>query len=276
MSNEKEVVVIGAGGRMGGAIIRCLVSQQVAGLRLRGAVERSGTAAIGQDAGQLHGAPPAGIPVTSDLAAALEGADVAIDFTTAAAATAHASLLAGAGVAWVLGTTGFTAEQSAAVTTVGDQIPLVMAPNMSLGVNLLLQLVTEAARALALGYDIEIVERHHRHKHDAPSGTALALGRAAAAGRGWELDQVSRHGRSGMVVTDRPEHEIGFHAVRGGDFVGDHTVILAGAGESVELAHRATSRDTFALGALRAAAWAAGRAPGVYDMRAVLGLDQAP
>ncbi len=275
MEQVIKVVVTGAGGRMGGAIIRCLSTQRVPGLALHGAVEQSGHPAIGQDAGTLHGAPAAQVTVTNELGAVLPGADVVIDFTAPAAAAVYAPQLAEAGVAWVLGTTGFSPAQLQTVQAAATQVPLVMAPNMSLGINLLLNLVEQAARALADGgYDIEIVERHHRRKQDAPSGTALALGHAAAAGRQWQLDEVACHGREGLTPGDRPDAQIGFHAVRGGDFVGDHTVILAGDGETIELAHRATTRDTFALGALRAATWVAGRAPGLYTMRDVLGLEK--
>lgn len=274
MDKEIKVVVVGAGGRMGGAIIRCLCTQRVPGLTLHGAVDQASAPAIGQDAGTLHGAPPAHILVTSDWTAAVSGAQVMIDFTAPGASAGYAPQLADAGVAWVLGTTGFSPEQQQAVEAAATRIPLVMAPNMSLGINLLLNLVEQAARALATGgYDIEIIERHHRRKQDAPSGTALALGHAAAAGCNWTLDEVACHGRAGLTPGDRPQQQIGFHAVRGGDFVGDHTVILAGEGETVELAHRATTRDTFALGALRAAAWVTGRAPGLYTMRNVLGLE---
>jgi 4-hydroxy-tetrahydrodipicolinate reductase len=199
--------------------------------------------------------------------------EVVIDFSGAASTAALAPVLAERGVAWVIGTTGLDDAQRQAVEQAAQRTAVVMAPNMSLGVNLLLQLVEDAARALrGRGYDIEIIERHHRRKKDAPSGTALGLGEAAARGMEWQLDAVAQHGRSGVTDGDRPVEQIGFHAVRGGDFVGDHTVVFAAEGESVELGHRATSRDTFARGALRAAAWATGREPGLYSMRDVLGL----
>jgi 4-hydroxy-tetrahydrodipicolinate reductase len=173
----------------------------------------------------------------------------------------------------VIGTTGLSADERAAVEKAARDIPVVMAPNMSLGVNLLFALLEQAGRVLKeKGYDVEIIERHHRRKKDSPSGTALGLGQAVARGMDLDLEKVAVHGRHGLVKEDRPATEIGFHAVRGGDFVGDHTVIFAAEGESVELSHRATSRDTFAMGALRAAAWLAGRPAGLYTMRDVLGV----
>ncbi len=268
-----NVVVIGAAGRMGRAIARCILDGAVPGLRLSGAVEYAGSPALGQDAGSLAGCKPAGVTLTADLRAALAEADVAIDFSAPEATAEHAASVVSARVAWVIGTTGLSGDQCQNVTEAAATVPVVMAPNMSLGVNLLMLLVEQAARALAgRGYDIEIIERHHRRKKDSPSGTAIGLGEAAARGSNWTLSDVARHGRSGIVSGDRPTEEIGFHAVRGGDFVGDHTVVFAAEGESVELAHRATSRDTFAVGALQAAAWLNDKPAGLYTMVDVLGL----
>jgi len=261
-----RVVVLGAGGRMGKAIIRCLADGAVPGLALSGAVDLPEHPDLGKEVAS-------GVVLKSDLGAVAPGADVVIDFSSHHATAGNAGLLARRGKAWVVGTTGLSAEERAAVEEAARHIPVVMAPNMSLGVNLLFVLLEDAARALKdKGYDVEIVERHHRLKKDAPSGTALGLGQAVAKGLDWNLDEAAVHGRSGISKDTRPVKEIGFHAVRGGDFVGDHTVIFATGGESVELSHRATSRDTFAIGALRAAAWVAGKKPDLYTMKDVLGL----
>lgn len=268
-----NIVIIGASGRMGKALIRCLAAGAVPDLKLTGAIDIWDSPDLGKDAGVASGTEAIGVPVTCDLAAVAPGADALIDFSYPKGTAGNADRIAKWGCAWVIGTTGLDAEQEATVHKAAESVPVVMAPNMSLGVNLLLQLVEEAARALKdRGYDVEIIERHHRRKKDAPSGTALGLGRAAARGLEWDLDQVARHGREGIDPGDRPVEQIGFHAVRGGDFVGDHTVLFAAEGESVELSHRATSRDTFAVGALRAAAWTQGRPAGLYTMRDVLGL----
>ncbi len=270
-----KLCIIGAGGRMGKAITRCVQAQAVPGLALSGALDRAQCPDVGADVGMVAGGVAAGVTIGSDLKAAIEGADAVIDFSQPTGMTETAQQLAANNIAWVIGTTGLGKDEQAAVDAASQKIPVVMAPNMSLGVNLLLQLVEEAASALrGRGYDIEIVERHHRRKKDSPSGTALGLGQAAARGMEWSLDDVAQHGRSGVVPGDRPTEEIGFHAVRGGDFIGDHTVIFAAEGESVELSHRATSRDTFAVGALQAAQWVAGREPGLYTMRDVLGLQE--
>ncbi|NCD22740.1 MAG: 4-hydroxy-tetrahydrodipicolinate reductase [Spartobacteria bacterium] len=273
MAAPRKVLVIGAGGRMGLAIARLIAQRAVPGLELAGAVDRADSLLAGQDAGVAAGVGPLGVVVGGDLAAALAARpDVAVDFSSPAAAAATAAQVAAAGVPWVLGTTGLGAAEQAAIAQTAQTIPVVLSANMSLGVNLLYALVEQAARALrGRGYDCEIIERHHRRKKDAPSGTALYLGEAAAQGFGWDLKDVAIDGRTG-IPGERPEKEIGFHAVRGGDVVGDHVVLFAADGECLELSHRATSRDTLARGALRAAAWLPGRAPGLYGMRDVLGL----
>lgn len=273
MAAPRKVLVIGAGGRMGLAIARLIAQRAVPGLELAGAVDRADSPLAGQDAGVAAGVGPLGVVVGGDLAAALAARpDVAVDFSSPAAAAATAAQVAAAGVPWVLGTTGLGAAEQAAIAQTAQTIPVVLSANMSLGVNLLYALVEQAARALrGRGYDCEIIERHHRRKKDAPSGTALYLGEAAAQGFGWDLKDVAIDGRTG-IPGERPEKEIGFHAVRGGDVVGDHVVLFAADGECLELSHRATSRDTLARGALRAAAWLPGRAPGLYGMRDVLGL----
>ena len=274
MAAPRKVLIVGAGGRMGLAMARLIAQRAVPGLELVAAVDRAGAPLVGQDAGVAAGVPALGVVLGADLAAGLAARpDVAVDFSSPSATAATAAQVAAAGVPWVVGTTGLGAAEQAAVAQAAQKIPVVLSANMSLGVNLLYALVAQAARTLAgLRYDCEIVERHHRRKKDAPSGTALYLGEAAAQGFGWNLKDVAVDGRTG-IPGERPEKEIGFHAVRGGDIVGDHTVLFAADGECLELSHRATSRDTLALGALRAAAWIPGRAPGLYGMRDVLGLN---
>ena len=273
MAAPRKVLIVGAGGRMGLAMARLIAQRAVPGLELVAAVDRAGAPLLGQDAGVAAGVPALGVVLGADLAAGLAARpDVAVDFSSPSATAATAAQVAAAGVPWVVGTTGLGAAEQAAVAQAAQKIPVVLSANMSLGVNLLYALVAQAARTLAgLRYDCEIVERHHRRKKDAPSGTALYLGEAAAQGFGWNLQDVAVDGRTG-IPGERPEKEIGFHAVRGGDIVGDHTVLFAADGECIELSHRATSRDTLALGALRAAAWLPGRAPALYGMRDVLGL----
>lgn len=277
-SSPAPVLLVGAAGRMGRAMARLLAEGEFPSLRLAAAIDRPDCPAIGSDIGTLAGTPPTGIPLTSDFDAALRTAapSVAIDFSYHTASAALAPRIAAAGLPWVVGTTGLTPEEQAAIRAAAEKAPVVQAANMSVGINLLEALVRRAAAALAgRGYDCEIIERHHRHKKDAPSGTALYLGKAAAESYGWSLPDVATDGRTG-ITGERPERQIGFHAVRGGDFVGDHTVLFATDGECLELTHRATSRDTLARGALRAAAWlAAGRAPALYTMADVLGLEPA-
>jgi 4-hydroxy-tetrahydrodipicolinate reductase len=262
-----RIVILGAAGRMGQALLRC--SRRFPDLRVAAAIEAAGHPSLGQDAGLLAGAGRLDVPLVAGPAPA---ADVVVDFTFHTAAPANLSAAASANLAVVLGTTGLTPAEQGAVRDAARRVPVVWAPNMSLGVNVLLDLVRRAAAMLGPAYDAEIVEMHHRHKKDAPSGTALALAEALAAGRTVRLQDVARHGRSG-ITGERPAGEIGIHAVRGGDVVGDHTVSFAGDGERVELVHRATSRDAFAMGALQAASWIAGRPAGLYTMRHVLGLD---
>jgi 4-hydroxy-tetrahydrodipicolinate reductase len=263
-----RIAILGAGGRMGKALVRC--SDQFSGIKIAAAIEQPGHPSLGQDAGLAAGAGALGILISDQwqLAAA---ADVWIDFTFHAAAPGQAARAAELGKAVVVGTTGLTEAEVGEVRASAQRVPIVCSPNMSLGVNLLFALVENAARALGHDYDIEVLEMHHRHKKDAPSGTALALAERAAAGRSLALSAVACHGRSG-ITGERPPDQIGIHAVRGGDVVGDHTVMFAADGERVELTHRASSRDTFARGALRAAVWVHGRQPGFYSMKHVLGL----
>jgi 4-hydroxy-tetrahydrodipicolinate reductase len=242
------------------------------GARLSAAIERDGSASVGQDAGLLAGREPAGIVIGADAAAALASVHAAIEFSTAAATTRNAALAADSGVAYVVGTTGLAAADEEALRDAARRIPIVYAANFSVGMTLLADLVERAAARLEADFDIEIVEMHHRHKIDAPSGSALMLGRAAAAGRGVALGDVAVRGRDG-VTGARAAGAIGFAALRGGDVAGDHTVIFAGSEERLELTHRAGGRGVFARGAVRAALWAVGRKPGLYSMRDVLGLN---
>lgn len=268
----KKVVVVGAGGRMGRTLIRCLRASVVPELELVGAVDLWDHPERGRDVGLLAGCGETGIALTCNLKPLLNKADVVVDFSAHKGTAGNAPRVAEAGKALVIGTTGLEPEEKRAVEEAAARIPIVWSPNMSVGMNLLFSLVEKTATALKeKGYDCEIIERHHRHKKDAPSGSALRLGEAAARGFGWDLGKTAVHGRQGLVG-ERPEQQIGFHAVRGGDIVGDHTVMFAADGELIELSHRATSRDAFAVGALRAAAWVVGRKPGLYSMRDVLGL----
>lgn len=266
-----SIVVTGAAGRMGSRILA--LAHEAGDLRVAGALERPGHPALGQDALGRLGLPAAGVPVAASLGDAVwRGADVVLDFSAPEGTLAVLAAAAGRPRGWVIGTTGLSAAQKAEVARLIGDAPAVVASNMSAGVAVLLAVVEDLARRLP-DYDVEIVEVHHRHKKDAPSGTALSLGEAAARGRGVSLEQAgvyARHGQTG----ERPAGAIGFQALRAGDVVGEHTVMFAGPGERIEVVHRAHSRDTFAAGALRAARWVAapGRAPGVHGMREVLGL----
>lgn len=256
-----RVAVAGAGGKMGRTLIEAVAAD--ASLTLAAAFDVAGSPAIGTALG--------GVTIGSDVRQALAAADVMIDFTRPEGTLAHTEACVSAGKSMVIGTTGFTSEQTARIAQAARQIPIVMSPNFAVGVNVVFRLAQIAALALGDAYDVEIVEAHHRQKVDAPSGTALALGRVIAKALDRELDQVAMHGRSGDVGA-RPAKQIGFHAVRGGDIVGEHMVIFAGTGERVEIAVRSQSRMTYAGGALRAAKFLAGKANGLYDMRDVLAL----
>ena len=272
MTGAVRIVVAGAGGRMGQALIEATLAD--AALALAGAVDVPGSAAVGRDAGERFGRAT-GVVVGSDVAAALAQADVLIDFTRPEGTLAHLAACVTAGCGAVIGTTGLAPEGKAAIAAAATHIPVVFAPNMSVGVTVLLDLVESAARTLGATYDIEIAEMHHRHKVDAPSGTALGLGEAAARGLGVPLADCAVYAREG-VTGERPAGAIGFATLRGGDVVGEHTVLFAGIGERIELTHRATSRQNFAGGALRAAKFVAARKAagrtGLADMKAVLGL----
>jgi len=263
-----KVVIAGVTGRMGHALLEGVFADGE--LQLYAAIDRVDSAQIGRDAGEQLGYN-SGVKIISDVASALQGAQVLIDFTRPEATMQYLNLCQKANVSMVIGTTGFTAEQKLAIEATAKNIPIVFAPNMSVGVTLLINLVEQAAKVLNDGYDIEVVEMHHRHKVDAPSGTALRLGEAAALGLGQSLKDCAIYAREG-VTGEREAGKIGFATLRGGDVVGDHTVVLAGIGERVELTHKASSRATFALGALRAAKFLCTKKAGLFDMRDVLSL----
>lgn len=264
---DMRLVVAGAAGRMGAAVVRAIAETR--GVTLAGALDAPGSAAIGRDAGDLAGTGANGIAVTADAAAALSGADGVIDFMVPAATMALIAHTAARGLVHVIGTTGFTAADDAAIAGAAARSAIVKSGNMSLPVNLLAALVKEVASRLDDEFDIEIVEMHHNRKIDAPSGTALLLGAAAAAGRGVDLASRSVRARDGHTGARR-SGDIGFAALRGGTVVGEHSVVFAGPYERIELSHRAEDRMIFARGALRAALWARGRKPGLYGMADVL------
>ena len=267
-----RVVIAGAGGRMGRTLIHAVAANKA--VTLAGAVDAPDSAVIGRDAGELAGLGKNGISVVADAAPVLRSADALIEFTIPAATLAFAELTASRGLVHVIGTTGHSAEEDAVIVKAAGRATIVKSGNMSLGVNLLAALVERVAKTLNDDYDIEIVEMHHNKKIDAPSGTALMLGRAAAAGRGVDLAQHSVRGRDGMTGA-RCAGDIGFASLRGGTVVGEHSVIFAGPAERIELTHRAEDRMIFARGALRAALWARGRKAGLYSMADVLGLREA-
>lgn len=261
-----KVVIAGAGGRMGQILLEALADAH--DLSLHGALDRTGSPELGRIVGGSAERP---CLISDRVDDALAGAQICIDFTRPEATLGHLEACVRHGVGMVIGTTGFNTEGKAAITAAARHIPIVFAPNMSVGVNLLLKLLDTAARVLGEGYDVEILEAHHRHKVDAPSGTALALGGAVAAAQGRDLAECAIYGREGLTG-ERPTGAIGFATIRGGDIVGDHTVLFAGTGERVEITHKASSRHTFALGALRAARFLSDRPAGLYDMQDVLGL----
>jgi 4-hydroxy-tetrahydrodipicolinate reductase len=270
--SEMGLVVVGAAGRMGQTLIRTV--HAMPGVKLAGAVERAGSPHVGTDAGELAGLRKIGVEITDDPLPAFAKADGVLDFTAPAATVEFAGYASQARIVHVIGTTGLSNEQNAAIAAAARHATVVKSGNMSLGVNLLAVLVEQAAQALEPeDFDIEILEMHHRQKVDAPSGTALLLGEAAAAGRGIELAEHSVRVRDGHTGA-RETGAIGFATLRGGSVVGDHSVILAGTGERITLSHHAEDRTIFARGAVKAALWARGRKPGLYSMRDVLGLSQ--
>ena len=269
MTDKFGIVVTGVSGRMGQTLVGLLAGH--AGARVTGALERPGHAWVGQDLGTAMGGAATGVRVTDDAQGALQGAGALIDFTAPAATVAFAQIAAAHGIVHVIGTTGMTDADLAAIDACADRAVIVRAGNMSLGVNLLVQLTRQVAATLDADYDIEVIEAHHRHKVDAPSGTALMLGQAAADGRGVTLADVSDRGRDGITGA-RKRGDIGFAAIRGGDIVGEHDVLFAADGERIVLRHMATDRSVFARGAIKAALWGRGRIPGHYAMLDVLGL----
>jgi 4-hydroxy-tetrahydrodipicolinate reductase len=264
-----KAIVAGAGGRMGGRIIHAIA--QTEGITLAAAFERPDHPGVGRDAGELTGLGSLGVEVASGLAPVLDAGDVVVDFTFHEATAKHVLQAAAAGKPMVIGTTGFSAEELESIQALAAQIPCVQAPNMSMGVNLMFKVVADIAEALGEGFDVEIIEAHHHHKKDAPSGTAVKLAQTVAAALKRDLEKVGVYERRGIIGERRPE-EIGIQTIRGGDIVGEHTVLFAGMGERLELTHRAHSRDTFARGAVRAAMWVVDQPPGLYDMQHVLGL----
>ena len=265
-----RVIICGIGGRICGRIAH--MAADADDLDLVGGVEVPGHPSVGLDVGEVIGTKHLGVHVVDDLENVVAGTDVVVAFTAPPDGTVEAARIAGrAGKPTVVGTTGLSAEQMGAFQEALSPVACVFAPNFSVGVTVLTKLVQEAARILGDDFDVEVVEAHHRFKTDAPSGTALALARAAAEGLGRNLDEVALYGRHGQTGA-RTHEEIGIHALRAGDIVGEHTVMFGGIGETVQLAHRAQSRDTFAAGAIRAIRFAKGAPPGLYDMRDVLGI----
>ncbi|MFH1036409.1 MAG: 4-hydroxy-tetrahydrodipicolinate reductase [Pseudomonadota bacterium] len=264
-----RIAVAGVAGRMGGRIVHAIMARQDA--TLAGGFEAPGHPALGRKISEVTGQAEAPGQVQEGAAGVLAQADVLVDFTAPAASLKHLELCAKAGKAAVIGTTGLDPQQKAALAGLAQKVPVVFAPNMSVGMNLMFRLVGDMARVLGPDYALELVEAHHDQKKDSPSGTAVRLLEELAAARGWDLEQVATHGRQGLVGA-RPQEEIGVSVIRGGDIVGDHTVYFIGQGERLELTHRAHSRETFTQGAMRAALWVAGQKTGLYDMQDVLGL----
>jgi 4-hydroxy-tetrahydrodipicolinate reductase len=265
-----KVGLVGVAGRMGQTLVKACLN--TSGVVLAGAVERDDSPAIGMDVGEVAGMLRLGIAVTDDLAKVIDDIDVLIDFTRPSSTLRHVEICRKAGKRIVIGTTGFTADEKARIQQAAADIAIVMAPNMSVGVNVVLKLLEVAAKVMGEYTDIEIIEAHHRHKVDAPSGTALRMGEVVAKALGRDLDQVTVYGREG-ITGERDQKTIGFSTIRAGDIVGDHTVMFADEGERVEITHKASSRMTFAKGAVRAAGWIAARDTGLFDMADVLGLN---
>ena len=263
-----RIAVAGASGRMGQMLIEAIRSAE--DCSLAGALDMAGSAAIGQDASAFLG-HISSVLITGDLRAGLSNSRTLIDFTRPEGTLAHLKVCRELGVSAVIGTTGFTEAQKAEITAAAREIAIMMAPNMSVGVNVTLKLLEMATKALANGYDIEIIEAHHRHKVDAPSGTALKMGEVIAEALGRDLKDCAVYDRSG-VTGERDPSSIGFASIRGGDIVGDHTVLFAGASERIEISHKSASRSTYAQGSLRAVRYLASQKPGLYDMFDVLGL----
>ncbi len=264
-----RVAIVGASGRMGKVLVEAVVDND--STHLGAASVRPGSSLVGADAGELAGVGRQGVLCTDDLAGVLDQFDVIIDFTGPETTMALLEFCAEHKKALVIGTTGLSDEQKQTISDAGKKIPLVFAPNMSVGINLLLNILSLTAKTLGDDYDVEIIEAHHRFKKDAPSGTALRLGEVVADALGRDLKECAVYGREG-ITGERDSKTIGFETIRAGDVVGDHTVLFATQGERIEITHKASSRMTFAKGAVKAAAWLQGRGPGCYDMQDVLGL----
>ena len=263
-----KIAIAGSSGRMGRMLIEAVLA--TGDLQLHGALDVASSPALGQDAGALLGRTT-GVTIRADLDGALAGADVLIDFTRPEGTLAHLAACARLGVNAVVGTTGFSDAQKAEIGVIAQSVAIVMAPNMSVGVNVVLRLLDVAARALSEGYDIEVIEAHHRHKVDAPSGTALKMGEVLAQALGRDLKTCGVFAREG-VTGERDPSTIGFSTIRGGDIVGDHTVLFAGTGERIEISHRSSSRAGYAQGSLRAARFLAPHRTGLFGMNDVLGM----
>lgn len=263
-----RIAIAGASGRMGRMLIEAIL--QDPGMELAAAFDRPGTPFIGRDAGEMAGAVT-GVIIADDAGAAIAAADCLIDFTRPDGTLEHLDLAVKTGCGVVIGTTGFDAQGKARIAAAAQQVPVVFAPNMAVGVNAVFKLLDVAARILNAGYDVEVIEAHHRFKVDAPSGTALRMGEVVAKGLGRDLESCAIYGREGHTG-ERKAETIGFSTIRGGDVVGDHTVLFAGIGERIEITHKSGSRMPYALGALRAARFLQGRKAGLFDMQDVLGL----
>jgi 4-hydroxy-tetrahydrodipicolinate reductase len=264
-----NIIVCGATGRMGSRITA--LSKDYENLKLIGAIEKKGHEFIGKDIGSILGIGERGVILNDNLESIIDKGDVVIDFTSISSTLNHVKITKRYNKAMVIGTTGFSKEEIELIKDASKDIPIVLAPNMSVGVNLLLKILKDIAVVLADEYDIEIIEAHHRLKKDAPSGTAMKMAQVIAEAIGRDLDNVAVYSRKGLIG-ERTKNEIGIQTIRAGDIVGEHTVLFGGLGERIEITHRASSRDTFARGALRAASWIYGRKPGLYDMQDVLGL----
>jgi 4-hydroxy-tetrahydrodipicolinate reductase len=263
-----NIAIAGAGGRMGNALLKTGINLQ--NIKLTGALEHKNHPMLGHDINEITGGNKTNIFVTSEFDQAAENCDVIIDFSSARAACSHSEQAMHLKKAMVIGVTGITQNELTAINSAAKQIAVLLSPNMSLGMNLLFSLVKQAAAVLP-DYDIEIIEKHHRYKKDSPSGTALRIAEEIAEAKQWETDNILRHGRQGQTG-ERPEQEIGMHAIRAGDIVGEHNVLFGGEGERIEITHTATSREAFALGAFQAACWIVNQPAGIYTMQDVLNL----
>ncbi len=265
-----RTIITGAAGRMGMRLVS--LTQETAGLSLTGAIEMKGHPALGKDAGEIAQIGKVGILLSNNLQTCLAQSDVVIDFTGPTSCLAHLEQVVNASKAMVIGTTGFSEKELVELKAKAMKVPCVFSPNMSVGINVLVNTIGKIAKSLGDTYNIEVIEAHHNKKKDAPSGTALKLAEALAAGMGWDLQDVGVYARHG-ITGERKTREIGMQTIRAGDIVGDHTILLGGPGERIEITHRAHTRDTFARGALRAAEWVVQQPPGLYSMGNVLGLE---